>query len=57
MLKTHLMVARLGFSSPQIGHPITYGEFVMDKLTKVENMQKRYLSTGSPVSKSFFLED
>ena len=38
-------------SSPPSDHPTAYGNFVMDKHTKAENMQKRYLSTGFLVSK------
>ena len=39
-------------SNPLAGHTILYGKFVMDKHTKVENMQKIYLLAGFPVSKS-----
>ena len=44
-------------SSPPVGHPIVYGKFVMDKHTKVENMQKRYLSAGFLVSKSLIFRN
>ena len=39
-------------SSPPTGHPTAYGKFVMDKHTKAENTQKRYLLAGFPVFKS-----
>ena len=44
-------------SSPPVGHPTAYGKFVMDKHTKEENMQKRYLSAGFLVSKSLIFRN
>ena len=44
-------------SSPLADHPTVYGKFVMDKHTKVKNKQKRYLSTGFPVSKSLIFQN
>ena len=39
-------------SSSLADHPTAYEKFVIDKYTKVENKQKRYLPAGSLVSQS-----
>ena len=44
-------------SSPPTGHPTSYEKFIVDKHTKGENMQKRYLLVGFLVSKSLIFQN
>ena len=42
--------------SPQVGHPIAYGKFVMDKCMKAENTQKIFISEFLSFQITYFLK-